>query len=300
MVHLKSTTKSLMKKSILFLLLLSTFFTAFSQSALDYYTKAVVKFKNGDYAGAAIEYTRAIELNQSSVLYSNRGVCYYRIERLDEALADYEQAILKDSNNADAYYNKGNLLRSIERNNEALIAYDKAIITDSSDKKFYQNRGTVKSFLGDDLGAIKDFNKVLEIKPNDAKAVYNRGTSYIALKKYKLAKIDFDKALELDPKYYKALVNRGICYVQLDQNSEAKKDFTLAVSLSPTDGEGYYFRALATINDMNLIKMENKEKHNINLIQENIYAQKAACSDLEKAKQFQYSRSYSALREHCP
>lgn len=294
------TTIPLMKKSILFLLLSSAFFTVFSQSAGDYYKRAVVKFKNANYAGAAIEYTRAIELNQSSVLYSNRGVCYYKIERLDEALADYEQAILKDGNNADAHYNKGNLLRFVVRNNEALKAYDKAILADPCDKKFYQNRGTVKSLLGDDLGAVEDFNKVLEIKPNDAKAVYNRGTSYIALKQYKLAKIDFSKALELDPKYYKALINRGICYVQLDQNSDAKKDFTLAVSLSPTNGEGYYYRALATINDMNLIKSQQKDKHNVNLIQENVYAQKAVCSDFEKAKQFEYSRSYSALDEHCP
>jgi tetratricopeptide (TPR) repeat protein len=288
-----------MKKPLLILLLLNLSFAAFSQSAGDFYKRAVVKFKNTDYAGAAIEYTRAIELNQSSVLYGNRGVCYYKIERFDQALADYEQAIVKDANNADAHYNMGNLLKHIERNDEALIAYDKAILSNPRDKRFYQNRGTVKSFLGDDLGAIEDFNKVLEIKPNDTKATYNRGTSYVALKEYKLAKIDFDRALQLDPKYYKALINRGICYVQLDQNNEAKKDFTLAVSLSPANGEGYYYRALATINDMNLIKSENKDKHNINLIQENVYAQKAACSDFEKAKQFQYSRSYSALNEHC-
>ncbi|MFT6112539.1 MAG: tetratricopeptide (TPR) repeat protein [Bacteroidia bacterium] len=130
--------------------------------------------------------------------------------------------------------------------------------------------------------------------------MYNRDTSYIAPKQYKLAKIDFSKALELDPKYHKALMNRGICYVQLDRNSDAKKDFTLAVSLSPSDGKRYYYRALAIINDMNLIKSKHKENHNINLIQENVYAQKAACSDIEKAKQFEYSRSYSALKKHCP
>ena len=87
--------------------------------------------------------------------------------------------------------------------------------------------------------------------------------------------------------------------VQLDENADAKRDFTLAVSLSPTDGEGYYYRALATINDMNLIKSQNKEKQNLILIKENIYAQKAACSDFEKAKQFEYSRAYTALKEHC-
>jgi len=157
----------------------------------------------------------------------------------------------------------------------------------------------VRALLGDDYGAIKDFDKVLELRPNDAKAIYNRGTSYVKLGEYKKAKIDFDKALDLNPKYYRALINRSICYVQLNENNRAKKDFTLAVSLSPMDGEGYYYRALATINDVNLIKGENKKKQNMSLIKENIYAQKAACSDFEKAKQFEYSRAYSAINEYC-
>ncbi|HAV25271.1 MAG TPA: hypothetical protein DCX01_03745 [Bacteroidetes bacterium] len=157
----------------------------------------------------------------------------------------------------------------------------------------------VKALLGDDKSAIEDYNKVIELEPTDSKAFYNRGTSLVKLGEYKNAKLDFDKVLELNPKYYKALINRGICFVQLDENQDAKSDFTLAVTLSPMDGEGYYYRALATFNDVNLIKGENKKKHNIALIQENVYAKKSACSDLEKAKQFEYSQAFVAMKEYC-
>jgi Flp pilus assembly protein TadD len=70
-------------KKILFLTVLITLtLTGFSQTAGDFYKRATVKFKAGDYAGAAVEYTRAIDLSKSSaVLYSNRGVCYFRIEQ---------------------------------------------------------------------------------------------------------------------------------------------------------------------------------------------------------------------------
>ena len=247
-----------MKKTILALLLLSSF-NVFSQTAGDYYKRAVAKYRSGDYAGAAVEYTRALEIKENSaVLHNNRGVCYYRIQKYNEALTDYDRAIELDDKMADAHYNKGNTLRDLLRNEQALIAYDKAIALRTNDKKYFQNRGILRSELGDDMGAI-----------------------------------------ELDPTYYKALINRGICNVQLDESSEAKKDFNLAIQLSPRDGEGYYYRGLATINDMNLIKEEFKHKRNLALIQENMFALKEACSDFEKAKSFEYSRSYDALIEYC-
>ncbi len=76
----------------------------FSQTAGDFYKRATVKFKAGDYAGAAVEYTRAIDLSQNSaVLYSNRGVFYFRIEQFDNALSDNDQAIALDPTIANAH-----------------------------------------------------------------------------------------------------------------------------------------------------------------------------------------------------
>ncbi|NNJ55049.1 MAG: tetratricopeptide repeat protein, partial [Bacteroidia bacterium] len=84
-----------MKRTILLLTIFTIVSTSFAQSAADYYRKAVVKFRSGDYAGAAVEYTRALDVDASSaVLYNNRGVCYYRIERYSDALNDYNQAVL--------------------------------------------------------------------------------------------------------------------------------------------------------------------------------------------------------------
>lgn len=140
----------------------------------------------------------------------------------------------------------------------------------------------VKALLEDDKGAIEDHNNVIELNPSGSKAFYNRGTSLVKLGEYKNAKLDFDKALELDPTYYKALINRGICFVRLNKTQDAKSDFTLAVTLSPMDGEGYYYRASATLKDVNVIKGENKKKQNIVLIQENIYAKKQLVQILKK------------------
>jgi len=75
----------------------------FLQTAGYFYKQDTVKFKAGYYAGAE-EYTRAIDLSQNSaVLYSNRGVFYFRIEQFDNALSDNDQAIALDPTIANAH-----------------------------------------------------------------------------------------------------------------------------------------------------------------------------------------------------
>ena len=50
-------------------------------------------FKEGRYLQAIIQYTRAIEANANdAVFYSNRALCYTKINELDNALTDFEQA----------------------------------------------------------------------------------------------------------------------------------------------------------------------------------------------------------------
>ena len=157
----------------------------------------------------------------------------------------------------------------------------------------------VKLVLADYSGAIEDFTKVLNVSPNNVKALFNRGTAYSKKKEYKKAIVDFDKALSIDPKYYKALINRGICKTQLDQTESAKNDFSTAVSSSPTNGEGYYYRALATLNHVNLVKSDARNAMNMRAIKKNILAQKEACSDFEKAKVYEYAKAYEAIKEYC-
>jgi hypothetical protein len=65
------------------------------------------------------------------------------------------------------------------------------------------------------------------------------------------------------------------------------------------NGEGYYYRALATLNEVNSMNSADRQKKNLNIVRHNVLVMKTACSDFEKAKEFQYSKSYKAIQTYC-
>ncbi len=86
-----------------------------------------------DWDTAIREFSRAIEMAPSGVYYSLRGDVYWRAGKLDDALADYDQAVTLDPANPDGYY----------------------------------GRGRVQRDRGDKAAAASDFQQFLDLKPDD-------------------------------------------------------------------------------------------------------------------------------------
>lgn len=127
----------------------------------------------GGSASAEAECTRAIEDGELVgrdlvATYVNRGIVRNQLRRLDDALADFNEAIGRDPELGAAYVNRGNTMFFLGRHLDALADYTTAIEKDT-----------------DDLHA----------------AYYNRGLAYEVLKKPDLAEADFRKALELKPDF---------------------------------------------------------------------------------------------------
>src|SRR5713101_2817145 len=71
----------------------------------------------------------------------NEGNALHSLQRYQEALAAYEQAIHLDPNFALAYKNKGWTLNNLKRYQEALVAYEQAIHLDPNLALAYNNKG---------------------------------------------------------------------------------------------------------------------------------------------------------------
>lgn len=150
--------------------------------------------------------------------YGNRGYAYYKIGKYDAAIADYNNALQLDSQDAGTYHNRGVAYYGTKRYDAALADYNKALELKLSNAEVYNNRGAAFAALGMSDAAIADFNKAVSMSADYAEAYNNRGTEFAKAGRLKEAIADFDKAVQLNPDYTDAKKNREVATGNL-QNS---------------------------------------------------------------------------------
>ena len=186
-----------MKKLIL--LLLFSPFIAIGQTAIDYYNKANTYSDNDQHQLAITYYTKAINLNPNDdfleTLYAFRGNSYGKLERTDEAMADYNKAISVSSSSEYSYYCRGNLYRDLGDNDAAIADYSRALIVNHKYKFAYLARGFMFEILELNESASIDYTSAINSDPDYASSWKYRG---LARKKLGWSYCaDFKKACDL-------------------------------------------------------------------------------------------------------
>ena len=200
-----------MKRFIILSILLSFIGISHGQQLSQMYDAAIQKMEAEDYTGAIEGFTKL--LNQSQYYYDahlTRGICYEKLKKNDLALADYNDAIVKNPKFHEAYYQRA---------------------------LFYTN---VKK---DDKTALADLSKAIEIKSNFFPAYVQRGDLYMKDKKFTLASQDYSKAIEIRSSAWEIVYKRAFAYLSDDKNNEALADFSTVIKLKADYTEAYYERA---------------------------------------------------------
>ena len=109
--------------------------------------------------------------------YNNRAVAYQSLKQYDQALADFNKAILLNPQDTGFYYNRGGLYVQIEK-------YD---------------------------FAVSDFNKAIEINPAYAHGHFGLGLVHNGKGQYDQAITHFEKAISLNPSVYYFLFIQSAC-----------------------------------------------------------------------------------------
>lgn len=106
-----------------------------------HYISGRKKFDDKDFAGALVDYNRAISEEENPSLYSERGVIWYYLQDKDKSLSDMNYAVDIDAQNPYRY----------------------------------SSRAYIKDWIGDIEGAIQDYEKAVELDPEDSIAYNNLG-----------------------------------------------------------------------------------------------------------------------------
>ena len=214
------------------------------QDAFKHLLTGFTNLMNGDYQSAIVSFTESLDLNPSSLAYSNRGSAYINVRKYDDAIADYDRAIALDPSYAMAYNNRGFAKTHKSDYDGATDDYDRAIALDPNYAAPYGKRGFAKLNKADYDGAIDDCSRAIAIDPNNAAAYNNRGTAKAHKGDHDSAIDDYDRAIAIDPNNAALYDSRGVAKLNKGDYDGAIDDCSHAIELKPDEALAYRNRGM--------------------------------------------------------
>jgi len=178
------------------------------------------------------------ELNNSrrkGTLYYYRGWAKMKLERYDEAIADFDDALKLDPTYISALSSRKNCKMIINDHQGVIEDCDKLIQLDKWDNNHLKDRASSKEEIEDYEGALDDFNKLIQKQLNETDCewcYFKRGNTRLKLEDWGGAIDDYNMALHLnsDSSYYN---NRGVAKENNADLEGALGDFQKALELDP-------------------------------------------------------------------
>ena len=162
--------------------------------------------------------------SQDFVLYMELGVLMRSLQRYEEAIAAFDNAIRLNPSHPLAYNDRAITYTISRQYEKALADYTTAISINPQFARALNNRGSTYDYMEQYENALADFNQAILISPNYASPYSNRGNTYYSLGAYDQALFSYNQALAIDPESADALRARSSLYVALQQNGQAQDD----------------------------------------------------------------------------
>lgn len=118
------------------------------------YYKAQAQLLNGDYDGAVATYTAVVNYNGAADAYFLRGCAYFKREDWADGLADFQSAVVKDSNNYDMYIGIYEVLAASDMEKDAQSYLNRALDIRGDKPYDKMEKGRIYLLLGENETAI--------------------------------------------------------------------------------------------------------------------------------------------------
>jgi len=187
----------------------------------------------GKYEKAIDFFSKAIEAGSvSSRAYEYRGISYYKIYKIIEALQDFEKAVESDRLNHNAWYNKGEIhfqRKEFTKAEEAFLqaneiypgsfVYLSALAELNLKRKIY-------------VQAINYCDAIINESPSDSIALQLRAFSYAGLKNFNAAIKDLVKIIVPGKSSAGDYNNLGYYYSNTGELRKAENNLRIALELN--------------------------------------------------------------------
>lgn len=159
------------------------------------------------------------------------------------ALKDLARALELNPQNVNARLIRADIaLNSTKDYQAALADMDQAIRLQPNEAGFYVNRAYVRYRLDDYRGAMDDFDRAIDLDPLNRAALFNRSMLCAEVRDFNRAIDDLTRVLDLDNDDYRALYNRALIYRELGDTRNALADLDRLISRFPDFAAAYFLR----------------------------------------------------------
>lgn len=220
--------------------------------------------QKGNYLTAIKWFNKAIEENnKNAIIYNNRGMSYYYLEKYNTAFYDFDKAVFLDSTFAEAYSNRGSArynrqdikkasqldLERAEKDYTTALQYDPLLIS------AYRNRGLVRYEMGKFRESFVDLQKAIYLDPTDPLIYFHMANLMLAKEQYEDAITYFNESLKLNSEQLDILYKRAATYEILKNYPLARYDYEVIIQLAHEETNKCYYHIARTY------ALENDSQH---------------------------------------
>jgi tetratricopeptide (TPR) repeat protein len=227
------------------------------------------------------------------------GILLAALQRPDEAIAHFEQALQLVPDDADALRHLGDVLRAIQHHEEAIARYRQALAIRPNDAELCARLASTLQASGRPTEAIALGEQALALNPHTAEAHGALGSALMALNRNEEAITHFKTSLAEAPDHAETHNNIGVALQLLGRAEEAAIAYQTAIALAPRSVMTHFNLASVKtfeVGDPRLAALQGLAKDAETLSEDDRvaleFALAKAFSDLDEP-----SRSFHHLRE---
>lgn len=217
-------------------------------TATAYYNRGRHYNELGDTTAANADLTTALRMFTDAIGadprngygYINRATLYEYLERYDDALADYDRAIVVAEDLGHPNYRRGAIFFNLGDYVRAAAEYNEAVRKAPEQQYYHAALCEARAAAGEDWnGASSACAEAIEIAEEDAYVYFSRGFLKFRQGDFEGAFADFSTTVSRSPDSAPGLYGRGVTAMRLGRRTEGEADITRALELDE-DVDDFY------------------------------------------------------------
>jgi len=195
-----------------------------------YYYWGQILGRIGKHQEAIFQFQKAVKKNRNfAEAYNSLGLAHVLLGNYQEAIAEFQKASKKKSNYAEAYMHWGNTLAQLGEHENAIVQYRKAVKCAPKDGAIYYYWQQAITKLENKEVAITDYQKALDANIDYADAFFEWGDTLDNLGKHDDAIVQYKKAIEKDPTNWNIYNRLSDVIAKSDMQEEFIKQLQLTI-----------------------------------------------------------------------